>query len=318
MRRLLWVAVLIGCGDGEGEGGACGSWVEPIQWPVVDDPPFEIWDAEHQLGTVLLSEQRGREAQIGLVFARFDPAGDRGWEAVTAEEGGCRIYSRGPFFCYPECPNVCVDGECRDVISLVRAGAVTIDGLEGRYQVEVSQEGLGYSGRDHVYVGRGGAIGGDVFAPDADIEVRVGGGYEFPGFSGSTTGVEPLEADFEPGDHVPFPHNDDHVVQWTPGSADTRVRLTLRGVEIGHAGPPQDKLVCDAPDTGMLTIPGAMLGRMPELVTPFPRDYGCVGQCPWGISSLTRYRTESVEVADGTVEIVTASEIMFWAAHPDR
>ncbi|HTE53324.1 MAG TPA: hypothetical protein VK698_20860 [Kofleriaceae bacterium] len=314
---VLWVALVVGCGGEEGGPGPGDPWIEPIRWPVVDDPPFEIWDAEHQLGTVLLSEQRGPEATIGLVLARFDPAGDRGWEVMTAEEGDCRIYSRGPFFCDPECfGNFCVDGECRDVITLVRVGEVTVAGLAVDYEVDVLDRGIGYGGRDYVYVGRTEAYGGNVFAPDAVIDVSVGGSEEFPAFTGSTTGVEPLEATFEPGDHVSFPREADHVVRWTAGAADDRVRLTLRGVEVGHAAPPQDKLVCDVPDTGMLTIPGAMLGRMPELVTPYPLDFGCVGQCPWGVSSLSRYRTTTVEVGDGTVELVTASEVMFWAAHP--
>jgi hypothetical protein len=310
MRISLCLALLTGCGD---------PWIEPIYQPMVDDPPFEIWEAELQLGTVLVSEQRDHGRQFGLILGRFDPAGDRGWEVMIAEEGDCRLYSRGSFFCEPACTEgVCVDGECRPFNSLVEVGDLVVDGLASDYSMDLANAFVGFGLRSPVYVGHTRGAEKELFDGGSSIEVTAEGSTAFPSFAGSARGVEELLADIIPGDHLQLPFMRDHEVQWTPGGDDTRVRLTLRGAELGHGSPPKDKLVCDVPDTGRLTVPGALLARLPEFVLPVEHELGCVGRCPWTPSSLARYRRSSVPVGDGTVEIVVASEILFWAGHPDR
>lgn len=308
MRISLCLALLAGCGD---------PWFERVYQPMVDDPPFEIWEAELQLGTVLVSEQRDHGRQFGLILGRFDPAGDRGWEVMIAEEGDCRLYSRGPFFCEESCSqSICVDGECRPFVSLVEVGDLAVDGLASDYSMELGDARLGYGRRSPVYVGKKPGAEKELFDGGSSIEVTAGGSAAFPSFAGKSRGVEELVADIIPGDRLQLRFMGDHEVQWTPGGDDTRVRLTLRGAESGHGSPPMDKLVCDVPDTGRLTVPGALLARLPELVLPVEHELRCQSRCPWTPSSLARYRRSSVPVGDGTVEIVVASEILFWAAHP--
>ncbi|HTE53468.1 MAG TPA: hypothetical protein VK698_21585 [Kofleriaceae bacterium] len=309
--RWLPVALLVGC----------STPVEPIRFPVVDDPPFQVWEADSQVGTVLVSEQRGTlPAPIPVVLGLFAPAGEATLYAQVDEDRGCRLYDqRGPFFCDPACEegSTCVDGECREPPPFVDAGRLTVEGQDA-YELAPSPNYLFY-GTGPVYESPG---GDDLFGPDASIHVSAAGA-EFPGFTGTVAGVEPLDADIEPGGIVMVPGIQDFVVRWDApeaapdDAAVTRVRLTLRTGETGHGAPPWHKLVCDVPDTGLLVVPGLLLSRLPRMVLPdLDREVACVGACAWSPSSLTRYRAESVPAADGAVEIVAASEILFWAYHP--
>src|SRR5688500_9028672 len=99
MRSLLPVVILVACSGGTPK--------EPIErYPLLDDPLFDVWHEEPQVGTVLLSDQHATEGTDGFLVARFEPAGDRGFYSVIDEEGDCRLYDA---FAYSLCDPACSD-----------------------------------------------------------------------------------------------------------------------------------------------------------------------------------------------------------------
>lgn len=243
--------------------------------------------------------------------ARFTEAADPGPYALVAEEGPCRLYDREPSACEPGCGELerCVAGECVPVPVALDAGQVTVSGLSAEYQLE--------AGPSLSYRGEG---GDDLHAADASIEVNAAGQGEVPGFSGGVAAAPPLAAAIEPGAPMTVPTTSDFLVEWDDPAvaSSTRVRLTLRTGE-DEDGLPRQRLVCDAADTGQLRVPSSILRQLPRMTSPgLDGQDGCDGPCRFSPSSLTRYRASATAWNDGTVQIVSASEVLFWGIHAGR
>ena len=120
----------------------------------------------------------------------------------------------------------------------------------------------------------------------------------------SAPAVAPLVSDVE--QTVTLAGGADRTFTWQPGGNATRVRLSLIADNECHGCPWRAVIECDAPDTGSLTVPRAMIEAFPE-THPF-----CAGSdCP--TSSLARYaRTTAAVPGGGRVALEVASEAVFW------
>lgn len=280
----------------------------PIQRPAVDDPPFDVPGAADQRGTVLLARHVGSTRPIDRLTARFTDAADPGPYALVAEEGPCRLHDREPSSCEPGCGERerCVAGDCHPIAVALDAGPVTVRGVAAEYELEPDAA--------LVYRGDG---GDDLHAADAAIEVTAAGQGDVPGFSGGVVAAAPLAAAIDPGAVVTIPSTEDLLVEWEEPAAasSTRIRLTLRTGE-GADGLARQKLVCDTDDAGGLRVPASLLRQLPAMRSPgLDGQSGCDGPCRFTPSSLTRYRASEVAWSGGTVQIVSASEVLFWGVH---
>jgi hypothetical protein len=125
--------------------------------------------------------------------------------------------------------------------------------------------------------------------------------------------VPPLVAAFA-NDELPLADGADATVTWTPVDPDDpalRVRLVLNANNQGHGLPYESVIECDAADVGALVVPAAMIDAFPTT----ERWEACAGSdCP--LSTLTRYRKASVDVAGAPVDLAVGSQIMLWVIHP--
>lgn len=200
----------------------------------------------------------------------------------VAEEGECVIWRRvAPGFCENPCAEFCTpEGSCVPYPANQSAGTIEVSGLRGPLAFEPTASGY----RTVT------TIEGDLFDPDATIVADAAGG-EVPGFSLSTTGVQPFEDEIE---LIALEDDVDAVVTWNAASSG-RIQLALR---LGwHGAPFTDMLLCETDDTGSLVIPGALISR-------FPYFEGGLFQVP---SSIGRFRRDVVTTPDGEVELFVGS-----------
>ncbi len=85
------------------------------------------------------------------------------------------------------------------------------------------------------------------------------------------------------------------TLTWTAGDADARFRVAL---DISHHGGSRGRIVCDAPDTGSLTISGEMIDGLLDLgVAGFPTIL------------LSRHAVGSTVITAGRVDLDVSSEV---------
>jgi hypothetical protein len=306
MRCLLasLLLVVVGCVES-------GKPIRPARY-FHDEPLFDIWAAEPQVGTVLLIDRHTSYGIDEILMARFEPSGDRGVYGLVAEEGDCRLYSARPS-CGASCSweEQCVGGVCVPFPVFVPVGDITIDGLGDRRTL------VHDSLSPEMYAGDSDGTADGMMSSGATITVTAEGSDQLPGFTATASGVSALDSDIEPADILSLPRADDVELTWSGPEEGARVRLVFRTAEFDHYQISWEKLVCDAPDRGSIRVPGSLIEQLPEMTLPRDRSSGGAnaGGEPAVASGLIRYRATDVDTGAGRVEVVAASEILFWALH---
>ena len=275
-----------------------------------DEPLFDVWAAEPQIGTVLLIDRHTSYGIDEILMARFEPSGDRGVYGLVAEEADCRLYSARPT-CGAICSweQQCVGGECVPFPIFVPVGDITVDGLGDRRTLRLDPQS------PDLYRGDSDGKADGMMSSGAAITVAAGGSDQLPGFTATASGVSALSSDIEPADILTLPEADDVELTWSAPQEGARVRLVLRTAELDHFQISWEKLVCDAPDRGSIRVPGSLIAQLPEMTLPRDPGGATAGGESAVASGLIRYRATSVDTGAGRVEVVAASETLFWALH---
>jgi hypothetical protein len=122
--------------------------------------------------------------------------------------------------------------------------------------------------------------------PGAAVHLSAAGG-DYAAFEIETRGIAPLEG--FAGDALPLERDKPLELKWT-ASPDAQIEAVL---EIAHHGGAKGKVICEAEDTGSLTIPATLVTQLIGLgVAGFPDV------------TLTRKSAGSTRIAPGRVEFV--------------
>jgi hypothetical protein len=133
------------------------------------------------------------------------------------------------------------------------------------------------------------------------VTVDASGG-DIPAFDLSTTVVQPL---ILAGEMIStFDDSEDLTFSWDTPEPTTRIRLRLAADHASHGLTYPAMIECDAPDTGQITIPQALLSAILK-----PEYWGC-GECP-GIE-VERYRRVTTMVGEVEVELRQLSNVRFY------
>jgi hypothetical protein len=318
-RLVVLVSGLVAaCGDGD-NGETVDAPPAVIDGVMFDAPPpgeprFDV--GSHRGRIEVLELAGGPWTGNALAHANFAPAPTlmrfvfyarvavRHWQRETMRIGSCRLLELTPAFC-TACAGICVEDEvCEPYPEYAQAGDLTFDGLHGG---PVVLQPNGY-----FYASQGAKLPVDAFADDATVTVTATG-EDVPAFTVNAGGVPPLVAAFT-NDELHVADTADAVVQWTPADPtdpDLRVRLTLNANNAGHGLPYESVIECDTEDVGGLTVPAPLIAAFPTT----ERWEACAGSdCP--LSTLTRYRKGSVDVAGTPVDLAVGSQIHLWVIHP--
>jgi hypothetical protein len=271
---LVIAAALAACGDG-------GS-ANP---PPVDTGPFvyRACDPARRVGEFRIDLESTFTAVSGHVLSGVVP-GDV--PQLVMEAGGCRLYTRRNLFCDPPCAGDTTCGEQRQCIQSPtgrNAGTVSITGLSAPVTMMPSPLGRRYDFTTLPHPG---------FAPSADIRLRATGG-DVAAFSLRGWGVSPLALQTE----APvLDAGKDLVLAWTPGPAGPA--HVVSELKLDQHGPTGAMLVCDGPDEGMATIPGAVIDALVALgATGIPKI------------TVARRTVNATDLASGCVELLVSTAV---------
>jgi hypothetical protein len=226
---------------------------------------------------------------------------------VSAEEGDCVLYEWEPSFCDPACTTgLCDDGECHAYPRYLSAGAIQVS-IAGGDPIEVDPDAPSFWGMEYR------ATLASPPGPGDEVSVCATGA-DTAGFAADLQAVGPLDGDLVPEDRVfPLADGGDRRLSWSGAEAGARVRLTLNADNEAHGLPFRAILQCDAPDTGELVVPQALIEAFPAIARP-PENFGCSGtDCP--LSEIVRYRAARVSEGGLDLEIRAEAGIEFRVAH---
>jgi hypothetical protein len=226
------------------------------------------------------------------LLATAAPRADR----EVAREGDCRLLEPSPVGrCDAPCDaGLCVAGECLPYPPPRSAGPIEVTGLIDDLTLEFA-ESLGYEAHH--------TTPAELFVADAAIRVDAAG-EAVAGFA--LAAAAPALADvveLRDGRLLVRGGDGELRLSWTPVEPDARIRLALAAGE-EHGRPPHAVIECDVADTGALAVPAALVDAFAA-----PQNFGGCGRCP--VSTFTRYRRDVADTADGLVELVVASELVF-------
>jgi len=296
LSALLGFVALVACGDGgagvpDGSDGHMGPFLDADVDPT---PHFERYAATiHVIETSALA---GDATGYSYITAGLGTAPLPLVHTETAREGSCRLL----LWENPRCEPACVDSACvatdtcEPYPTNQSAGALTVTGLRNAtvidpdlfngYTSDVLDD-LFAQGAHITASAEGDTVGAfeiSVDAPDVgNLEVENAGNLDFPAFAADT----------------------DFTFQWTATDPSARVQLRM-AADAAHGQPFSAMVECDAPDTGSLTVPAA-------LVTEFiaPQHWSC-GECP--TQTLTRYRSATIDLDGETLELRVGNTVQFF------
>lgn len=277
---IVWALVAAACGDGAGGDDLdAAAQVDAGGGPSFAEPPALVRVAER-------SDNMGgawsTSATATLQRATTTPYTE------TSAAGSCRLLAGDGGFCAQPCDGWCRgDGTCVPFPTQYSAGAITISGLT--QPVTLTPAGGAYAawGDNGHFVQPGVAVG--AAAPGGD----------FGGFSLSVAPPAPLVVPDLAG--LAIDPARDLTIEWTPGGDPAaRVHLWLH-TDRGHAAIHPVVIECDAPDTGSLTVPQAMIAAYAD-----PAAWSCGDCIPSWIERVTRARA----TVDGTeLELRVSSQV---------
>lgn len=255
------------------------------------------------MGGVEVVEVSDWYGDYGRVRARFSSAALPAFHVQSMEMGACRLFEHTPGFCGQNCGfGICIAPDvCVPYPTYVSVGDLAVSGL--KTNVSLTYESIGGSYRP-------GPEPPELFDPGDPVGATASGDV-IAGFSLSAFGVAPLVVGVT-GHTLTVPNGADFVFTWTAApNQSARVRLTLRTANQGHGLPWDAIIVCDAPDTGSLSIPRELIEAFPEVVAA---EICAAIDCP--PSDALRYTRDSVDGVAGEIELLVGSRVEFLLAHP--
>ncbi len=296
---LLGLMAVVACGDGaatDPDGGAGDDDAGPSADADVDPSPrFERHAAT--INVIETSAITGDATSYSYVTAGFGTAPLPFVHTETAREGSCRLL----LWENPRCGPACVDGACvaadtcEPYPTNQSAGTLTLTGLRdptaidpdlfNGYTTDVLDD-LFADGARITASAEGDTVGAFELSVDApnvgNLAVQNAGTLDFPAFAPDT----------------------DFTFAWTDTDPSARVQLRM-AADAAHGQPFAAMIECDAPDTGSLTVPAALLTEYID-----PQHWSC-GECP--TQTLTRYRHATTNLGNGqTLELRVGNTVQFF------
>jgi hypothetical protein len=185
---------------------------------------------------------------------------------VTAESGDCKLYRSLTSFCDPACDastQVCaLDGTCKNKQLAVGMGTLHFEGIN-----LASGAGSSFDIAPTSTFTYQAAGANDIAYPPCALgsKLRVtGGAATNTPFSLEISCIEPLTLPSK--DAVPFESGKVATLAWTPQSAQTDSRLSIK-IDISHHGGTKGYILCDTSDDGSLEIATDLVTGLIELGT---------------------------------------------------
>jgi hypothetical protein len=280
--RLLFIALLaLAC--------ACSDDSAPTGPDASDgfgDPNPDFDQAPSQVHVIERSDNAGSGYHT-IITASFSHSAPAIYQERT-RSGACRQLTAEPGFCVEPCEGYCLgSGECVPWPVRVSAGTLTVSGLAQPVTIEPTPEALYTEYVQQPLIQAGGQI--TASAPGAEL-----GGFEL-----AVRGPEPLVVTNR--DQLALEQGKPLAIEWAPSSDPAaRIRLWLIS-DYGH-GPVHPAVIhCDAPDTGLITIPADWVDWLRD-----PSHWAC-GDC--FESTMTRYTRATTEVDGTRVELSVQSAV---------
>ena len=213
------------------------------------------------------------------------------WEhGIT--EGACTLTTPRIPFCTTPCGGsaACVEDDTCLAYPMARAlGTVTVTGIKttgGAKSFTMSPISNNYQPGGSV------TLAYPPFAEGDAISVAAAGDYFAP-FSLSGVGIAPLALS---STGLSLSSGQPLSLVWTKG-ADSAAKVHVK-LDISHHGGSKGQIECEAPDTGALGIPAALLGKLLDLgVAGFPTVI------------VSRHTTASTVIAAGRVDLEISSVV---------
>jgi hypothetical protein len=298
------IAMLAACADPSSapdagtEDGVAGADASPNAPDAQVEPIFPSPRGEVMV-VVYQDADYGGTPAYGLTSVWFAGETPRAPQTEVAREGACRLLELQLGDC-ENCNGWCAPpSDCIPYPTYVSAGAVTMSAGDWEETVE-----------DH-----GGIYYQTQFDPDAislgDVVRASAAGADFPEFDLQVpyVGEPPILSEPPLVENVTLVANngEDLALRWGPSAAETRIWLRVT-VNNHHGSGDYGVIECDAPDTGELVVPQA-------IVEGFPESIGgniVAGPRPYGSGVLRRYR----RTAAGELHLVAAAQLWFGFEHP--
>lgn len=243
-------------------------------------------------GSLISLSDRVDKGDIVAWFFDHDLPGEQ-----VVPDGSCELLMPLSVVCDPACGDgqTCApDGTCADTQQVVSAGTLTVAGTSAGNS-EIPQSSLG----TYELHQQSSLLGGP-----GQIDITATGSADFPAFDISLDAPQGrLTPDGSSETGWPGLASDqDLALTWDSPDADSRVRVSLLD-DSGAAA-----IVCDAADTGSLTVPGSLVS---QFLTA--GDFSLPGG---GQSVVERYRRTILDVDDRRIDVMISSGIEF-SAVPD-
>jgi hypothetical protein len=251
-----------------------------------DDPSPDFDQAPSYVHVIERSDNMG-SAYSTVVTASFSHSEPEIYQERT-RSGSCRQLAAEPGFCTEPCEGYSLgSGECVPWATRLSAGTLTVTGLAQPMTIEPTPEALYAAYAQQPLIQPGGQI--TASAPGAEL-----GAFEL-----AVRGPRPLVVSNR--EQLALEQGEPLRIEWAPSDDPAaRIRLWLIS-DYGH-GPVHPAVIhCDAPDTGLLTIPADWVDWLRD-----PSHWGC-GDC--FESTMARYTRATTEV-DGTPVELRAQSVV--------
>lgn len=208
----------------------------------------------------------------------------------TAAEGPCRLLIPSVPFCGTPCGGsaACVaDDVCQPYPTSQDVGTLTVTGIgtgagEATFTVEAVASNYQRTGLPF-----------PAFAEGDALRVETSGGAYAP-FSLDAHGIAPLALTNAP---MRLVTGEPATLTWT-AAADPAQSVVLVRLDISHHGGSNGKIECEAPDSGSLTLPGALVDALLAL-----------GSAGFPTVITTRRASGSAVIAPGRVDLWVLSSV---------
>ncbi|HSA21959.1 MAG TPA: hypothetical protein P5076_10940, partial [Myxococcota bacterium] len=233
----------------------------------------------------------GYTTVVGKIFDGPTPSA-LVWEETVAD-GPCQLLTPRVPYCEEDCGGdaLCVeDGQCRAYPAVQEVGEVLVQGIHtssGATQFSMQPIAGNYQPAEELPY--------PPFAEGDVITFAAAGSAFAPAFTLEAVGIAPFSL---ASADIVLEDGQDVTLTWTPPAAAGSSRIALK-LDISHHGGTKGKIVCDAPDSGSLTLPAAMLSQLLDLgVAGFPTIV------------VTRKSTGSATVPAGVVTLELLSGVV--------
>lgn len=290
---LLTAACTASADDGGDEATSTGTATEPVTSGFeTDDTPGDgaILVGNFQVELVpAKGDSAALTTVLGKVYDGPTPAAIV-WEPGTVA-GDCQLQTPRVPFCATPCGGsaVCVeDDTCQPYPTAHGVGTVTVRGIElatGETEFTMDPIANNYQPAGAV------KLAFPPFAPGDAVSIEAAGDY-FPAFTIATTGIAPFALT---SGEITLAAGTPIDLTWAAGDDATGIRVKL---DISHHGGTRGMITCEAPDSGALSIDGALVGELLDL-----------GVAGYPTIIVTREIRGATTITAGRVELVLASKI---------